>query len=44
MTSENCSELLKLYPKFDKNVADSFVSGDETCVHFSKPKCKECPL
>ena len=27
------------YP-FDKNVTNSFVSGDETWVHFSKPKCK----
>ena len=33
-------ELLKRYPKFDKNVFNSFVTGDETWVHFFEPQRK----
>lgn len=33
-------ELLKLYPKYDKNVFNTFVTGDETWVHFFEPQRK----
>lgn len=33
-------ELLERYPKFDKNVFNSFVTGDETWVHFFEPQRK----
>lgn len=33
-------ELLKRYPKYDKNVFSTFVTGDETWVHFFEPQRK----
>lgn len=33
-------ELLKLYPKYDKKVFSTFVTGDETWVHFFEPQRK----
>ena len=37
---ETARELLKRYPKFNKNVFNSFVTGDETWVHFFEPQRK----
>ena len=37
---KTAQELLKKYPKFDKRVFNSFVTGDETWVHFFEPKRK----
>ena len=37
---ETARELLKRYPKFNKNVFNSFVTGDETWVHFFEPQPK----
>ena len=37
---KTAQELLKQYPKFDKRVFNSFVTGDETWVHFFEPKRK----
>ena len=33
-------QLLKKYPKYQKKVFDSFMSGDETWIHFYEPKWK----
>ena len=33
-------QLLKKYPKYQKKVFDSLITGDETWVHFYEPKRK----
>lgn len=37
---ETTCELLKLYPKYSKNVFSTFVTGDQAWVHFFEPQRK----
>ena len=40
LTMRTAREILKQYPKIDKNLFNTFITGDKKCVHVFEPQRK----